>query len=651
MPGVVTGTYAGTLYLTANPTTITNTALIEGVSGIGVNGTVGTAWTLDNQGVILPASFYSVLLQSGGLVINEVGARIGGVIHIDGSAGTAAGTVVNDGSIAHVFRAEWRHGHQRLRRQPVRHRHRRQRLRRAAHGIQCRQVHRHWILELRRRYQPERGGYVSNAATGTLTAGGNAIVANTVAASVYNAGFITAASGAGVYLHGSGSVTNATGGTITGGIFGVRVLNGTGTVDNDGIINATSIGPFANSVMGVNLRGGTLINQAAGTIAGYNDGAYVGAGGGVTNQGTITATHGNGVYLTAGGVLTNTSGGAISGFSRGVLAKTGALTATNQGRIVGSTGDGIELHSGGAITNTTGGSIIGGGAGSESGIYIYGGNGAVFNQGVIAETSTFGLGVELHDGGSVTNAAGGTISGGNAAIYAHGIAAVTVSNAGTIEAASASGVAIQFSGDLANRLIDQPGAVFVGTVSAGAYPNPSRYPVSTLELTSAATFGTISSIGGQFAYFGQVSVDSGAYWVMAGTNALAATSTLTNQGTLKLTAATFTDPGVLVNNGIIDIDPSTMMLSNLTGAGSVTIGAASTLVAKGTVAASESRFRRHRSAPGDRQPRQFRRHHRRLWPQREYQLRNRNHDQWRNDPDRQHVAALRHRRWHHRPAA
>ena len=246
---------------------------------------------------MLAAPIYSIWLQAGGLVTNDVGATIGGVIHIGGSVGTAAGTIVNDSTINNVF----------LQNGGIVTNASGATLFATGIGINdfgapatvfnAGQVIDTGSLTGGVDVSLNAGGYVSNASTGTLTANGNAIMARFTAASVYNAGRIIGVVGSGAYLSNSGSVTNASGGTITGGIFGIRVLNGTGTVDNDGIINATSIGPFAISVMGVDLHGGTLINRAAGTVSGYNEGAYVGGGGSVTNQGTISASHGIGVYL------------------------------------------------------------------------------------------------------------------------------------------------------------------------------------------------------------------------------------------------------------------------------------------------------------------------------------------------------------------
>jgi hypothetical protein len=80
--------------------------------------------------------------------------------------------------------------------------------------------------------------------------------------------------------------------------------------------------------------------------------------------------------------------------------------------------------------------------------------------------------------------------------------------------------------------------VFIGNVTAAGTSN-------TLRLASAASTGTISSIGTAFTGFGTVSEDSGAKWTVNGANSVA---TLVNKGTMtigggaRLTVTTAIDP-------------------------------------------------------------------------------------------------------------
>jgi hypothetical protein len=90
---------------------------------------------------------------------------------------------------------------------------------------------------------------------------------------------------------------------------------------------------------------------------------------------------------------------------------------------------------------------------------------------------------------------------------------VTVVNAGTI---TGSNHAVKFAAGYANRLVIDPGAVFSGTVTGGNTIGAAY--VSTLELVSAVSAGTLSGLGMQFVDFAQVTVDAGAQFTLAGSN-------------------------------------------------------------------------------------------------------------------------------------
>ena len=144
----------------------------------------------------------------------------------------------------------------------------------------------------------------------------------------------------------------------------------------------------------------------------------------------------------------------------------------------------------------------------------------ITNSGTAALIEGF-AGIKLTAGGTVTNA--GTIA----------------SNQGT------TGVAIVF-GTGTSRLIVDPGAVFTGRVTA-----TSTTTTSTLELASAASAGTLSGLGSQFAGFQAITVDAGAAWSLTSDN-LASGYTITNAGTLTNTgtlrsAVTLGSSAVLTN--------------------------------------------------------------------------------------------------------
>ncbi|MBC7637188.1 MAG: Hint domain-containing protein [Acetobacteraceae bacterium] len=123
----------------------------------------------------------------------------------------------------------------------------------------------------------------------------------------------------------------------------------------------------------------------------------------------------------------------------------------------------------------------------------------------------------------------------------------TVNNAGVITGTG--GKAVKFNTGQTNRVIDNAGAVFNGTVDGGT-------PASaTLEFASGATTGTISGIGSNFINFGHVDFDAGANWVLSGNNIVATGATVSNASTLaggllRLDGTnSFSNSGSLTNAG------------------------------------------------------------------------------------------------------
>ncbi len=185
----------------------------------------------------------------------------------------------------------------------------------------------------------------------------------------------------GVNLHYGGAVTNT--GTIYGSgsnLAGVALAAG-GTVTNSGSIDAKG-----TITSGIDLdEGGTVTNLARGTISGESgvreSGLYEagGAAATVTNAGSITGTtattvnsteiFGDGVGLWAGGTVTNDAGGSITGARYGVYITGGAGSVTNAGTISGANGsvefagtgaNTLTLESGSVLTGTAYGSTASG---------------------------------------------------------------------------------------------------------------------------------------------------------------------------------------------------------------------------------------------------------------------------------------------------
>jgi len=331
--------------------------------------------------------------------------------------------------------------------------------------------------------------------------------------SVINTGIISNAGTRSVIgLHDGGWVSNTAGGAIDGAAGNAVYFTGApGTVFNAGTI--LSQGPVHG--VGIVLEaGGYVSNAASGVIAPEFHSAISGLGVAiiVRNAGRIggspSAT--TGVYLTGGAYISNASGGTIAGGKGGnaVYAKLVGATLVNAGTMtVAANGyDVVGMHFGGAVSNLAGGVMTG--AAPEPAVYFGGAPGMVTNAGTIQATGTAGSAVSMRDGGTVTNLAGGLLAAsGTAASVAIGGAPGTVINAGTIEGGN--GVAISFGGSYADRVVVDPGAVFIGTVNGGT-------AASTLELASAASADTLTGLGIQIVNFGSIAFDTSADWFIAG---------------------------------------------------------------------------------------------------------------------------------------
>jgi hypothetical protein len=320
---------------------------------------------------------------------------------------------------------------------------------------------------------------------------------------LYNAGLIAGVQD-GIAFNGMFSITNAATGTISGN---TAIYAGQASV-NDTIYNAGLIAGGHDGISLQNTFAINITNALNGTISAYraiydNNAAD---GGAIYNAGLITGTGQGGVEIFTNGTIapfaiTNTATGTISsvGYALEVL-NSGSLV--NAGLIVGSNGAGF---------------------GFGTGVYENSGNQSVFisnaRSGTIAGAG-YGLNLGIINY-AVTVDNAGTIEGGlgvRLGVY-NPLEQVTLDNSGTIASTLGnSGTAIAFDSGGANlQLIDDPGAVFIGTVQAAAgYSN-------VLELASAASTGTITGIGSQFTNFNSISIDSDATWVIAGNSAGLAT--------------------------------------------------------------------------------------------------------------------------------
>jgi T5SS/PEP-CTERM-associated repeat protein len=601
---------------TANGITLTSPAYVNpvvidaGVTvsayGVAIAASIGS-WTIENSGSVASTSTAGVgiYLSSGGLVTNAAAASITGstAVHLPG-----AGTVINAGSIA--GNATFFSGTLNV-----------------GSGI---------MLGPGGSVTNESGGLVTaflgvNAFDGTVVVNYGSIAGNPTAtrstgnvpgigvllddggslvnksggvvsaywgvngydgvATVVNAGTIadSLSSGFGLHFNLGGSVTNQPGGRIVGGSYGIFITGAPGTVWNSGTVIA--IGTTLARAVAL-FGGGYLSNAATGVISSSGNGNAVrvqGAAGTIVNVGTLIDdyTGRSAIALQVGGRVTNQAGGLIQGSAwNGIYGTGGAVTVVNAGTIAGDAGgsshNGILLEAGGAITNAVGGTIV---APLETAIYIAGAAGTVVNTGLVASGAQDG--VDLTNGGFVSNQAGGIISG-YSGVYGANSGALTVVNAGTIDG---SRYALTFAAGQSDRLVVDPGAVFSGTVTGGNTIGATV--VSTLELASAASAGTLSGLGTQFVNFGSIAFDTGADWFVAGnTSGLAGTiSGFARGDTIEITGITAT--GSSYANGILTLTeasgaatldllgsftPSEFVVTNVSGGVEVSIAGTTTPV-------------------------------------------------------------------------
>jgi hypothetical protein len=431
---------------------------------------------------------------------------------------------------------------------------------------------------------------------------------------VTNSGVMTGHSGDGVYVIGSGRLTNT--GTINGGISGVDFYE-RGNVTNHGLIDGTlgsgvyvfsSTSTVTNSgtITGSNgvtaMRGAKVTNTGSigggltgvadfGILTLTNSGTITGAGAGPGNAG-VSATDGSlsntgsihgatsGIYGSNAFDATNiTNNGAISGGVDGIRALGASYISNGLGKHNASiAGDqhGIALYAGGSVTNAGG---ISGGWGVfadtgfirvtnkpggqitgtfANGVELYAGS--ILNQGTITSLGSGGdtgaaqlAAVLIDNGAYISNASTGLITAiGGPAIYAGGIGSSTIVNFGTLSAPSGQ-VDLNVGFGATALLVEHAS----GLIPQGLYATPG----STLNLELANDGGTASLPGLVVTNASQVSVDPGADWQASGT----------------ITAATVLDQGTLASVGTLSVN------ADISGSGTIALGSLSLFSIAGTV--------------------------------------------------------------------
>jgi hypothetical protein len=546
MSTTINSSTAGPLSLAAasNPLYITSTGSVTatGSGAEAIYGGASSQWTITNSGVVSASGGDGIILAVGGTITNSAGASItgygSGVYVKNGGAGfltnggnisatgtNGVGVDLNDGgSVTNTAGASIT-GNQfgvYIHNAPGTV---------TNSGSIAGSVYEGVLLA--------NGGSITNLAGGRITGGG--IFVESAAGTISNFGSIATTADDGVALFAGGSITNASGASISNtgsagaGIF-IQVAAGT-------VANAGSISALDNGIL--LLAGGSVSNAASGSITGQVAGVFVkNEAGTLTNAGAIsgTGTDGSGVYLENNGAVTNEATGHIAGQKFGAFIEGGFGNVANSGSISGATYDGIVLGLGGMVTNAAGASILGG----RAGVYVkYRAAGTVTNSGDIDANGTGSTGVDLADGGSVTNNSTGLITGASFGVFVAG-ASGTVTNAGTISGAS---YAVDFAGSATNRLIIDPGAVFIGRVAAAGATN-------TLELASGTgSIGGVGGTGSSFGNFQTLAVDGGGNWTLTGANTTTSVfdaGALDIAGTLSTTSIAFQGSAsrLLIDNAV-----------------------------------------------------------------------------------------------------
>lgn len=283
--------------------------------------------------------------------------------------------------------------------------------------------------------------------------------------------------GLGETLIGDTTLLNEPSGLITSPDIGVL-----GSGAPNAVINA---GDILGVETGISLiGGGSVINQASGTIAGQTSiGVWIsGSGGTVVNEGAIEAGQ-TGVILSAGGTVTNAPGGRITAID-GIRIEGGAGTIAQAGSIDASGGTAIGFASGfdhrlilspGATTLglVEGGNSPGGPTSSTLELAAGPGTGTIaalgsqfvnFGQILVDTAATWVMagGNSLTAQTTLTNQGtltldGGTLTGGAA-----------VMNAGTVHFASSQSSIGALSGGGVIDLGQQATLTIAGTVDAAA---------------------------------------------------------------------------------------------------------------------------------------------------------------------------------------
>jgi uncharacterized protein with beta-barrel porin domain len=425
------------------------------------------------------------------------------------------------------------------------------------------------------------GGTVDNQTGGVISGGRGVDIEG--AGNVMNAGQILG--------NGSNAITVSGGGMVTNGVTGVVRSNGTaisiagasGAIDNAGEIESTGSFAAQMSAGGTvtnskTIKGGVLISggsAATNAITNMNGaiitgglltGATLSAGGNVTNNGTITGTSGVNIGG-AGGMLTNTGSiGATSTFGTAVSVASGS-TIDNSGSITSDNAIAVNLGFGTqttTLTNRTGGEIIGGAGGSSDAVlvsssFMIDNDGLIRGQGTspfFDPTAIFGFGIT----GTVINRENGIIENklSGVAIEFLGSSTQTFENSGTVNGD------VKLDGG-ADIVLLKPGSVINGALDGGGGSDSLEFNAPTGS-SGALDFDTTTVTG----FDGETGRKTGAgTWTLTGTNTTFSPVFGVEAGTLIINA---NSPGLAPSVQAGATIGGAGTIGNVTIAGTVTPG-------------------------------------------------------------------------------
>ncbi len=264
-----------------------------------------------------------------------------------------------------------------------------------------------------------------------------------------------------------------------------------GTINNGGLLQGGTNGLEINQSVLV----GGIFNNIGATITGTNNGIIIlndaAVLGGISNEGAITGTSGDGIRMTGANVdfvggITNFASGTITGHGTnnaaidiGFPAQTSSFVGdiTNTGTIQGlGGGTGIFVNTaafGGNIVNNQG-ALITATSTSAIAVRINGGafSGNITNSGQILATDANGIGVDIAATtvfvGNVTNNQGGLIQAASTALNISSTSFQgNVTNSGGIVSNSGNAIVVSattFTGNITN---DAGGSIQAGAANTG----------------------------------------------------------------------------------------------------------------------------------------------------------------------------------------